>query len=55
VSTRRSSISPLWDAVQAQLARNAAERNSSGRHRQPSLLAGLLFDGDGNRMTPTMR
>src|SRR5256714_11547372 len=44
---------PLWDAVQAQLASNAAERNSSARHRQPSLLAGLLFDGDGNRMTPS--
>ena len=43
---------PLWDAVQAQLASNAAERNST-RHRQPSLLAGLLFDGDGNRMTPS--
>src|SRR3981189_1916268 len=44
---------PLWDAVQALLASNAAERNSSSRHRQPSLLAGLLFDGDGNRMTPS--
>src|SRR6266446_6232308 len=44
---------PLWDAVQAQLASNAAERNSSARHRQPSLLAGRLFDGDGNRMTPS--
>src|SRR5437667_3299128 len=44
---------PLWDAVQAQLAGNAAERSSSARHRQPSLLAGLLFDGDGNRMTPS--
>ena len=44
---------PLWDAVQAQLAGNAAERNASARHRQPSLLAGLLFDGDGNRMTPS--
>jgi len=44
---------PLWDAVQAQLAGNAAERNSDARHRQPSLLAGLLFDGDGNRMTPS--
>ena len=32
---------------------NAAERNSNARHRQPSLLAGLLFDGDGNRMTPS--
>src|SRR5690348_5644680 len=44
---------PLWDAVQAWFAGNAAERNSSARHRQPSLLAGLLFDGDGNRMTPS--
>jgi site-specific DNA recombinase len=44
---------PLWDAVQAQLAGNAAERNSGTRTRQPSLLAGMLFDGDGNRMTPT--
>src|SRR5438105_7397693 len=39
--------------AQAQLASNAAERNASTRHRQPSLLAGLLFDGDGNRMTPS--
>jgi DNA invertase Pin-like site-specific DNA recombinase len=44
---------PLWDAVQAQLASNAAERNSGARTRQPSLLAGMLFDGDGNRMTPS--
>jgi DNA invertase Pin-like site-specific DNA recombinase len=44
---------PLWDAVQAQLAANTAERNSGTRTRQPSPLAGMLFDGDGNRMTPT--
>ena len=44
---------PLWDAVQAQLAGNTAERNSGTRNRQPSLLAGMLFDGEGNRMTPT--
>jgi site-specific DNA recombinase len=44
---------PLWDAVQAQLAGNAAERNSGTRTRQPSLLAGMLFDRDGNRMTPS--
>jgi site-specific DNA recombinase len=43
----------LWDAVQAQLAANTAERNSGTRTRQPSLLAGMLFDGNGNRMTPT--
>src|SRR6202040_1443439 len=44
---------PLWDAVQAQLASNIAERNSGTRNHQPSLLAGMLFDGDGNRMTPS--
>src|SRR5215813_13109951 len=44
---------PLWDAVQAQLASNAAQRNDGGKARQPSLLAGMLFDGDGNRMTPS--
>src|SRR5258705_4540279 len=44
---------PLWDAVQAQLASNAAQRNEGGKTLQPSLLAGMLFDGDGNRMTPS--
>jgi site-specific DNA recombinase len=44
---------PLWDAVQAQLASNLAERNSGIRNHQPSLLAGMLFDGDGNRMAPS--
>src|SRR5215469_4515542 len=44
---------PLWDAVQAQLVSNAAERNSGTRTRQPSLLTGLLFDAVGNRMTPS--
>jgi site-specific DNA recombinase len=44
---------PLWDAVQAQLASNATQRNSGTRTRQPSLLAGMLFDGDNNSMTPT--
>ncbi len=44
---------PLWDAVQAQLAGNAAQRNQGGKTRQPSLLAGMLFDRDGNRMTPS--
>ncbi len=43
---------PLWDAVQAQLAGNAAQREG-GKTRQPSLLAGMLFDRDGNRMTPS--
>jgi hypothetical protein len=52
-NTRRSSIQPLWDTVQAQLASNASERNSGKRTRQRSLLTGMLFDRDGNRMTPS--
>jgi len=44
---------PLWDAVQAQVASNAAQRNDDGKTRQLSLLAGMLFDSDGNRMTPS--
>src|ERR1700726_3538727 len=44
---------PLWDAVQEQLAGNPATRHCGRRRRQPSLLAGMLFDGDGNRMTPS--
>jgi DNA invertase Pin-like site-specific DNA recombinase len=44
---------PLWNAVQVPLAANTAERNSGTRTRQPSLLAGRLFDADGHRMTPT--
>jgi site-specific DNA recombinase len=44
---------PLWDAVQMRLAGNTAERNSGTRSHQPSLLAGMLFDTAGNRMTPS--
>jgi site-specific DNA recombinase len=44
---------PLWDAVQAKLADNTAERNSGTLTRQSSLLAAILFDSHGNRMTPT--
>jgi DNA invertase Pin-like site-specific DNA recombinase len=44
---------PLWDAVQAQLASKAAQHNDGGKTRPPSLLVGMLFDGDGNRMTPS--
>src|SRR6266853_3230093 len=43
----------LWDAVQARLAGHVAQRNAGGRIAQPSLLAGMLFDGDGKRMTPS--
>jgi len=44
---------PLWDAVQRRLAGNSGGRNADTGARQPSLLTGMLFDGDGNRMTPT--
>src|SRR6202035_1668614 len=44
---------PLWDAAQEQLAGNTARRQCGRRTRQSSLLAGMLFDGDGNRMTPS--
>ena len=44
---------PLWDAVQGQLASNTAERASGARARRPSFLTGMLFDSDGNRMTPS--
>src|SRR5215467_11960006 len=43
----------MWDAAQAQLAINTPERNSGTRTRQPSLLTGMLFDADGNPMTPS--
>ena len=44
---------PLWNSVQAQFAGNTAVRNSGTRIRPPSLLTGMLFDADGNPMTPT--
>src|ERR1700737_847617 len=44
---------PFWDAVQEQLAGNTARHRCGRRTRQSSLLAGMLFDGDGNRMTPS--
>ena len=43
----------LWDAVQARLVENTAERRTGSRLKNASLLAGLLFDGQGQRMTPT--
>jgi site-specific DNA recombinase len=43
----------LWDAAQAELAGNTAERNSGTRTRQPSLLTGMLFDANGNPMIPS--
>ena len=43
----------IWDQVQAQLASNAAARRTGASAKEPSLLAGLLFDRNGNRMSPT--
>ena len=43
----------LWGKVQTQFASNTAVRRSGKSSKEPSLLAGLLFDGDGNRMTPS--
>src|SRR6516165_7698493 len=44
---------PLWDEVQAALARNRVERATGLRAKHPSLLAGLVFDATGERLTPT--
>ena len=42
-----------WDAVREQLRRNAVVRHHASNAKAPSLLAGLLFDEDGNRMAPS--
>ncbi len=42
-----------WDAVQEQLRRNAVARHRDTNIKAPSLLAGLLFDEDGDRMAPS--
>ncbi|MEE9183311.1 MAG: recombinase family protein [Acidimicrobiia bacterium] len=43
----------LWDAVQAKLTENRVDRANGGPTGDPSLLAGLLYDDQGNRMTPS--
>jgi site-specific DNA recombinase len=43
----------LWDAVQRKLADNRANRTSRTNASHPSLLAGLLYDETGDRLTPT--
>jgi DNA invertase Pin-like site-specific DNA recombinase len=43
----------LWEEVQAKLSANAVERAAGERMLSPSLLAGLLYDGQGHRMTPS--
>jgi hypothetical protein len=42
-----------WAAVQSKLAGNAHKRRSGTRAAEPSLLARLLYDGRGNRLSPT--
>ena len=44
----------LWDAVQARLVdQSQRARGSTSQPTNGALLAGILFDGTGNRMTPT--
>jgi site-specific DNA recombinase len=43
----------LWIIVKEKLAANRKARSLSSGAEAPSLLSGLLFDSDGNRMTPT--
>lgn len=43
----------LWERAQALLAANAVDRKHGAGSKSPSLLAGVLFDAEGKRMTPT--
>jgi hypothetical protein len=43
----------LWDEVQATLAKNRVERATGAHSSHPSLLTGLVFDQNGERLTPT--
>ena len=43
----------LWETVQGQLAENRVECRTGARAAEPSLLAGLVHDDAGERMTPT--
>ena len=43
----------LWDAVRATLAANRVDRATGARAKAPSLLAGMVFDEVGERLTPT--
>jgi hypothetical protein len=43
----------LWDRVQAVLAENRVARAIGADAKYPSLLAGLVFDDSGERLTPT--
>jgi hypothetical protein len=43
----------LWDEVQRQLGANRIDRASGAHAGEPSLLAGLIYDDSGQRMTPS--
>jgi site-specific DNA recombinase len=43
----------LWDEVQAVLTENRVNRVTGSDAKQPSLLAGMIFDENGERLTPT--
>ena len=43
----------LWERSQVMLMANRVERNTGSAAKNPSLLAGLLFDDKGERMTPS--
>jgi site-specific DNA recombinase len=42
-----------WDAVQERLTGNGQHRRNGAGVREPSLLTGLLFDTDGERLSPS--
>ena len=44
---------PLWDQVQAILAENRVNRTTGSDAKHPSLLVGLAFDENGERLTPS--
>ena len=52
-NTRRSSISRCGMRFRRSLPAMPPSATQADETRQPSLLAGMLFDGDGNRMTPS--
>jgi len=43
----------LWDAVQGKMKANASGTSRRLKSLQPSLLVGLVFDGEGRAMTPS--
>ena len=43
----------LWDEVQAMLTENRVNRATGSDAKHPSLLAGLAFDDNGERLTPS--